>query len=61
MSIIKQAKNLGLRHNVSIRVIDGPSGRIVSEHIGHNNATNSMITGMGHYLKGSGASTAEKV
>lgn len=54
MSIIKQAKNLGLYHNVSFRVIDPISGKVVSEHIGHNNATNSMLTGMGHYLKGDG-------
>lgn len=54
LSVLKQAKNLGLYHNVSFRVIDPISGKVVSEHIGHNNATNSMLTGMGHYLKGDG-------
>lgn len=54
LSILEQVKNMDLRHNVSLRVIDNISGRIVSEHIGHNNATNSMLTGMGHYLKGDG-------
>lgn len=54
LSVLKQAKNLGLYHNVSFRVIDPISGTVVSEHIGHNNATNSMLTGMGHYLKGDG-------
>lgn len=46
------AKNLGIKYNVSIRVIDEPTGRIVSEHIGHNAATNTLLTGIAHYLAG---------
>ena len=47
-------KNLGIEHNVCIRVIDEASGQVVSEHIGHNTATNSLLVGMGHYLCGEG-------
>lgn len=45
-------KNLGLEYNVTFRVIDEVSGRIVSEHIGHNSVTSTLISGIGHYLKG---------
>lgn len=48
------AKRLDMKHNVSIRVIDEASGCIVSEHTGHNAATNSLLTGIGHYLAGEG-------
>lgn len=48
------AKNLGITQNVSIRVIDKDTGKVVSEHSGHNSATNSLITGIGHYLIGEG-------
>ena len=51
---IQIEKNLGMKHNVTIRVIDEPTGRIVSEHVGHNTATNTLITGIGHYLLGEG-------
>lgn len=54
MSVIQSAKNLGVVHNVSFRVIDEISGKTVAEHVGHNSATNSMLIGMGHYLKGDG-------
>lgn len=48
------AKNLGMKHNVSLRVIDVDTHKIVSEHIGHNAATNGLVTGIGHYLAGDG-------
>lgn len=48
------AKLITARHNVSFRVIDSKSGRIVSTHTGHNAATNSLLTGIGHYLTGDG-------
>lgn len=54
MSILQCAKNLGIRHNVSFRVIDTITGKVVSEHRGHNAATNSMLTGIAHYLTGDG-------
>lgn len=54
MSTLKAAKNIPIQHNVSIRVIDSISGRVVSEHTGHNAATNSLLTGIAHYLTGDG-------
>ena len=48
------AKLITARHNVSFRVIDSKSGKIVSTHTGHNAATNSLLTGIGHYLTGDG-------
>lgn len=54
MSIVQIGKNLGMRHNVSFRVLDACTGALVSEHTGHNAATNSLLTGIGHYLKGDG-------
>lgn len=55
MNSIKQvAKSLGLQHNVSIRVIDEPTGQIVKEYVGHNASTNSLLTGIAHYLMGDG-------
>lgn len=47
-------KNLGIEHNVCIRIMDEASGEVVSQHIGHNTATNSLLTGIGHYLCGEG-------
>lgn len=43
-----------MKHNVSIRVIDEVTGKVVSEHVGHNAATNSLLTGIAHYLTGDG-------
>lgn len=47
-------KRFDVKQNVTIRVIDEPTGKIVQEHIGHNAATNSMLTGIAHYLMGDG-------
>lgn len=54
MSILNLSKNLGMRQNVLIRVIDQTSGKVVQQHVGHNTATNTMITGIAHYLIGDG-------
>lgn len=56
MSNLEIAKNLGLKYNVTVRVIDEPSGKVVQEHIGHNAATNTLLTGIGQFLLG-GATT----
>lgn len=53
-SIIDVAKRVPIEHNVSIRVFDALTGKLVQEHTGHNAATNSMLTGIGHYLTGAG-------
>lgn len=52
--IIQAGKNMGLFQNVSLRVIDPVSMTVVSEHVGHNNATNTLLTGVAHHLKGDG-------
>lgn len=48
------AKRMGIRHNVTIRVLDEKTHEVVSEHVGHNQATDSLLTGIAHYLKGDG-------
>ncbi len=48
------AKRLHVKQNVTIRVIDEPTGKVVQEHVGHNAATNSLLTGIAHYLMGDG-------
>ena len=53
-SIKAAAKNLRTEHNVSIRVLDSTSGKVISSHIGHNAATNSLLVGIAHYLTGDG-------
>lgn len=52
--ILSAAKNIPIHHNVSIRVLDAATREVVSEHTGHNSATNSLLTGIGHYLSGNG-------
>lgn len=47
-------KNLGIRHNVSFNIYDEVTGKLIDHHQGHNSATNSMLTGIGHYLAGDG-------
>lgn len=47
-------KRLDVKQNVTIKVIDEPTGKLVQEHIGHNAATNSLLTGIAHYLMGDG-------
>lgn len=54
MNIADISKNMGVTQNVSFRVIDRTTGQIVSEHTGHNQATNTMLLGIAHYLKGDG-------
>ena len=47
-------EDMGIRNNVAIRVVDIATRKTQCAHIGHNTATNSMLTGIGHYLKGDG-------
>lgn len=54
MSILAASKNLGIKHNVSFRVLDANTHEVIQEHTGHNAATNSMLTGIAHYLIGDG-------
>lgn len=52
LGVVQIGKNIGLAHNVAFRVLDISTGQVVSEHVGHNAATDSLLTGIGHYLKG---------
>ena len=54
MSNLEIVKNLGVRQNVTLNVIDEPTGKIVQSHSGHNMATNSLIFGIARYLVGMG-------
>lgn len=45
-------RNLGVKYNVQINVIDEPTGKIVASHVGHNAATNTLLTGVGQFLLG---------
>lgn len=53
-SIRGEVKNLGTGHNVSLRVIEPGTNKLVRTHRGHNRATNSLMTGIAHYLQGDG-------
>lgn len=48
------SKNMSIEHNVTLRVLDENSGDVLQTHEGHNAATNSMLTGISHYLAGDG-------
>lgn len=54
MNPIQAAKRMGVKYNVTFRVIDSITGGIRQEVTGHNSATNSLMLGIGHYLKGDG-------
>lgn len=47
-------KQFQIKHNVSINIYDDVTHKLVQHHQGHNAATNSMLTGMAHYLMGDG-------
>lgn len=52
--ISKIAKKMAIEHNVTLNVIDLDTNQIVQSHEGHNAATNSLLTGIAHYLIGDG-------
>lgn len=52
--ILKIAKSLGMKQNITLRVIDEATGKVVQEHTAHNTVTNSMLLGIAHYLTGDG-------
>ena len=54
MDALEIAKRLDLKQNVTIRVINEATNEVVQEHVGHNAATKSMLTGIAHYLLGDG-------
>ena len=54
LDITQILKDTGVKNNVTIRVLEAGSHKVVSEHVGHNQATNTMLTGLAHYLIGDG-------
>lgn len=46
------AKGIKIEHNVSLRVLDASTGRVIQAHTGHNAATYTMVTGIGKFLSG---------
>jgi len=54
MSLIEASKNLGMRDNVLLQVIDQGTGKIVQRAVGHNSATDTLVSGICHYLIGDG-------
>lgn len=47
-------KDMHVTHNVQFKVIDQITGQVVQTYEGHNVATNTMLTGIAHYLSGDG-------
>ena len=47
-------KHLGIQYNVTLVVRDKNTLKPQKIHIGHNAATNSLLTGIAHYLTGDG-------
>ena len=47
-------RNMTINHNVRFNVYDMTTGQLVKSYEGHNQATNTMLTGMAHYLMGDG-------
>ena len=48
------SRHFSINNNVSFIVRDADTGRIRRIRQGHNSATNSILTGLGHYLTGDG-------
>lgn len=53
-SPVKIAKQMAMTHNVTLTVFDQATMEPVQTHEGHNAATNTLLTGIGHYLIGDG-------
>ena len=53
-NILDIIKRLDIQQNVLIRIMDEATGEVIQEHSGHNAATNSLLTGIAHYLMGEG-------
>lgn len=47
-------RNMRIDHNVQFRIFDRATGALVKTYEGHNQATNTMLTGLAHYLCGDG-------
>jgi hypothetical protein len=47
-------KNFAINHNVAFNIYDAITHKLKRHYEGHNSVTNSMLTGIGHYLIGDG-------
>lgn len=54
LNIPEAIKKIGVQNNVIMRVLDERTGAVLSESIGHNSATHTLLLGVAHYLKGDG-------
>ena len=54
MNQLKASKHTKVMQNVTFRVFDVNSGKLVKEYKGHNQATNGMLYGIARYLTGDG-------
>lgn len=54
MGQLKCTKDARVFQNVTFRVLDATTGKCVQEVRGHNQATNTMLEGIGNYLAGNG-------
>lgn len=52
--IIVPSRHITMNHNVTIVVRDAATMEIKTAHVGHNAATNGLLTGIAHYLTGDG-------
>lgn len=52
--IIVPSRHITMNHNVTIVVRDAGTMKIRTAHVGHNAATNGLLTGIAHYLTGDG-------
>ena len=52
--IIRSAKRMSVSDNLILRVIDLETQQVIQEHECHNAATNTLLTGIAHYLIGDG-------
>ena len=52
--VSRAARNMAIEHNVTFQVIDLETQQVVQQHEGHNAATNTLLTGIAHYLVGDG-------
>lgn len=51
---MEASKRFAIKQNVTLRVLDKTTGKLIRQQKGHNAATNSLIEGIGHYLAGAG-------
>lgn len=51
---MEASKRFQVMNNVTLRVLDRGTGKLIREQKGHNSATSTLLEGIGHYLTGDG-------